>query len=344
MEQIPAVSILMNYLKSARKAVPAVRYAIGLIGVAAAGTIISTIAGQGKAAILLTGMVFVGMILLYVFSIATRSDNISIKKASAFLIWIVVASFSASLVLILSAISFGEPSGMRDFILSEKPSDRTKLFSVIFSSNDPNESISAIDKLTKIAIKEKRVDDEVISILKKVIDNTDWKYRSVHAKAIESLKVLLNNDFSHNIGDELESGDFAESDFSGTNLSNLSMRNAFLVNSNFRNANLTNVDLEGADLRGALLNGAIVNHANLRKVDWFNASGLSQEQIISTISNIEKCPGDGKDFLDSFIKYHDSRYGIRYDHFTEQYQMKMRNIWQRYVSHGGLCEFVRLHK
>ena len=84
-----------SVLRAGIDAVPAVRYALGLAGIAAAGAIIATlIAGYSKTTVLVLGFLLAGMFLLYVFaSLVTRPTDAqrfsSERLAGQLLMWAV---------------------------------------------------------------------------------------------------------------------------------------------------------------------------------------------------------------------------------------------------------------
>lgn len=95
----------LTILKEAIKQVNAVKYALGLAGIAAAGAIIVALAGNGPTAIIIIGLTFIGMVLLFVFSTLVSSDSISIKAAGHFLLWAVLLFFVAFLGFTVSAFA-----------------------------------------------------------------------------------------------------------------------------------------------------------------------------------------------------------------------------------------------
>src|SRR5713226_3256703 len=68
-------------LNAARKAVPAVNYALGAAGIAAAAAIIIGFLGQGQATFIILGAMLVAMLLLFAFAQLVRSKSDAIVKA-----------------------------------------------------------------------------------------------------------------------------------------------------------------------------------------------------------------------------------------------------------------------
>ena len=77
-------------LDKARKAVPAVNYALGVAGIAAAAAIVSWLVGNNNSSLILLSSAFVGMILLFIFSKLVVSTAPSIQFAGVALVWIIL--------------------------------------------------------------------------------------------------------------------------------------------------------------------------------------------------------------------------------------------------------------
>jgi hypothetical protein len=96
-------SALMNLLNSARRAVPAVDYALGAAGIAAAGGLVVGILGNGRGAIIIMGGVFIAMLLLFSFARLLTAKSASATAAGMVLLWSVVVFFSLFLLLTVTA-------------------------------------------------------------------------------------------------------------------------------------------------------------------------------------------------------------------------------------------------
>jgi hypothetical protein len=113
----PSLSLSpLSVLDKARKEVPAVNYALGLAGIAAAASIIIFFVGRSTNSVLLLGAVFVGMILLFVFSNLINSSSRSNQLAGQFLMWAVSLFFIAFLAFTTSAMVGGWPCNWADFL------------------------------------------------------------------------------------------------------------------------------------------------------------------------------------------------------------------------------------
>jgi|GEM_PF-2433150 len=99
----------MDVLNAARKAVPAVDFALGAAGVAAAAAIIIAFLGNGRAAFIILGGMVVSMVLLFVFSRLVTAQNTSTIRAGIALMWMVVAFFGIFLFFTATAFAFRWP-------------------------------------------------------------------------------------------------------------------------------------------------------------------------------------------------------------------------------------------
>lgn len=100
---------LMSYLREAVKAVPAVRYAVGLIGVVAAFAIIATFNLSWRAGVFGTIGVFAGMTLLLVFAHATRGMGRLLRYPAIAMVYFVTFIFMTIVSLIVSCTFFDKP-------------------------------------------------------------------------------------------------------------------------------------------------------------------------------------------------------------------------------------------
>jgi hypothetical protein len=96
-------------LDKARKAVPAVNFALGVAGIAAAAAIVSWLVGKNNSSIILLSSSFVGMILLFIFSKLVVSAAPSIQFAGVVLVWLVLVFFATFLLFTTTAFVLAWP-------------------------------------------------------------------------------------------------------------------------------------------------------------------------------------------------------------------------------------------
>ncbi len=106
----------MAILDKARKAVPAVNYALGVAGVAAAAALVTWLVGNTNSSIILLSSSFVGMILLFVFSKLVVSTAPSIQFAGIVLVWMILAFFATFLLFTTTAFVSGWPCNWAEIL------------------------------------------------------------------------------------------------------------------------------------------------------------------------------------------------------------------------------------
>jgi hypothetical protein len=102
----PAIQIL----NSARQAVPAVDYALGIAGIAAAGAIVMFFLGKTQAGIIIIALTFIGMVLLFLFSRLAVSESKDTQTAGRVLLWAILVFFMIFLGFTVTAFAMGWPS------------------------------------------------------------------------------------------------------------------------------------------------------------------------------------------------------------------------------------------
>ena len=80
-------------LAEARRAVPALDYAFGAAGVAAAGAIATGFLGNTRGSIIIGGVILVVMVLLFAFARLVSSQSANSIRAGQTLMWMVIIFF-----------------------------------------------------------------------------------------------------------------------------------------------------------------------------------------------------------------------------------------------------------
>jgi hypothetical protein len=106
----------INVLNAARRAVPAVDFALGVAGVAAAGALVTAFLGSGRAPIIILGGMLVAMLLLFVFSRLVAAQSPAITSAGVFLLWAVTLFFCAFLIFTITAVAVGWPAAWKSIL------------------------------------------------------------------------------------------------------------------------------------------------------------------------------------------------------------------------------------
>jgi hypothetical protein len=103
-------------LDKARKAVPAVNFALGVAGIAAAAALVSLLVGKSNSSIILLSSSFVGMILLFIFSKLVVSTAPSIQFAGVVLVWLVLVFFATFLLFTTTAFVLAWPCNWAEML------------------------------------------------------------------------------------------------------------------------------------------------------------------------------------------------------------------------------------
>jgi uncharacterized protein YraI len=106
----------IEILNTARRAVPAVDFAIGVAGVAAAASIVVSFNGNGRTPVIVFGGMLVAMVLLLVFSRLLLVKTRALVMAAVVLVWSIVMFFITFLVLTASAFVFHVPLDWARFV------------------------------------------------------------------------------------------------------------------------------------------------------------------------------------------------------------------------------------
>lgn len=113
-------TIAAAVLREATQKVPATKYAVGVVGIAAALSIVLSLTGKLGNPIVPLSLVFIGMILLFVFSAAVYTGIMGATVVATVLVWSIILFFLTFLSFTVSAFAFGLPCNWAEFISVEK--------------------------------------------------------------------------------------------------------------------------------------------------------------------------------------------------------------------------------
>jgi hypothetical protein len=340
----------LDILNAARKAVPAVDYALAAAGVAAAGSIVTTFLGDGRAAIIILGGMLIAMILLLVFARLVASHESGVAPAGRMLVWAVTVFFCIFLLFTATAVAVGWPRAWASILHLEEASPIAKIAEKIdFAVAGPN--IDAVNTLVGIATisVDAAERDGIVSILKQklsypVTRDYDRVARAIRRAIIAGIVKIrrgdIHDDFAHG---ELKEQDLPGADFNSANAAGVNFAGSFLIGSDFRNANLRGADLSSTSLRNVRFANADLHGANLAGADWFNAEGLEIDQLRQIDrSGLRTCPksAGGGYSLAAFVAFADGAYGIPYASWSNEEQQQAARYWRIYSEPAGLCDLV----
>lgn len=254
---------------------------------------------------------------------------------------------SRSLKKLTSGTTFKNIEGIN---LPDMDDDLEKLVEFIvsgFSYGAPTELQRNLSFLKQIASQTQLIDvkEIIFSRLKQFFcDGTLYerplsnKTRGIRAEIFTGLAEILSRDLSAYFQDgTLETLDLYGMNFSGLRLENVSFSSTFLVAANFKGAALQGCDFSYSSLRNVDFTGATLTDVDFANADWFNASGLTAQQL----SNAKKetllpCPRD----RDSLHSYLDEVYSFPFRAWAGNIQRQLTRTWDEYLQAGGLFETV----
>src|SRR5438132_314867 len=106
----------INILNAGLRAVPALKYALGVAAIAVLGAVVVGVLGSPRAAVVILGGMFVGMLLLFAFARLTASESPAITAAGVFLLWAAILFFCTFLVFTATAVAVRWPKPLADFM------------------------------------------------------------------------------------------------------------------------------------------------------------------------------------------------------------------------------------
>src|SRR6266550_1224461 len=108
----------LGILNAALRAVPALKYALGVAGLAVLGGVVVAALGKNiRVAVIVLGGMLVAMVLLFVFARLVESRGPAITAASVVLLWATTLTFCAFLVLSATAVAVHWPKPLVAFLL-----------------------------------------------------------------------------------------------------------------------------------------------------------------------------------------------------------------------------------
>jgi hypothetical protein len=346
----------VDLLKWARSEVPAVKYAIGISGIAAAGSLALTFFTKPQTAVIVIGFMLAAMVLLYVFSKLAKSDSPHITAAALVLMWSVVVAFVVFISLTVTAVITGYPSTWSRLLSLEQPqsSNSGKIETLIkqVGVKDSVDGRRALHQLVAIAASGNPDDQmHVLRTLKgKFLATDDVNMSKDIRRFRKKLMSAILNSADNDMTKAFERGDLTH-----TMLVGMDFREVYAVGVDFSDTNLLASDFEGANLdqanfAGAYVRGVEFQNANLkdtnweRQADWFNAVGIRSEYLNETaLSSMMLCPklrSTGKDKFSLFIKEADDQYRVDFKDWREDEKSVSRAFWESYSEKGDMCDAV----
>lgn len=213
-----------------------------------------------------------------------------------------------------------------------------------FEKSEPD-VLSAIDDLRKYASANHSppVADEIVDHLRPLVvshSDTSPKARHIRKAAFEAIKAIRNNSMKSDFTGGLVEADLVDVDLRGADLSGVNLSGSFLMGTDLRNSNLIGANFTDTNIRNVNLSGADLTNVNLTNSDWFNALGVTRDQLLSTYGNTASpCPGPAskKSPLKPFVDDLPGRYVVPYESWPAGQREELRAAWKEYLKPGGVC-------
>lgn len=128
----------IEIFKNAQRQLPSLKFANGLLGLAAAGATILSLINQHANPYILIGSVFIGTILVFSFSLAVTSGVVGGGYAASLLVWSINIFFIVFLTFTAMAFWSGLPCNWAKFIsVDSAPECRERRFKPDFTDDTP---------------------------------------------------------------------------------------------------------------------------------------------------------------------------------------------------------------
>ena len=204
-------------------------------------------------------------------------------------------------------------------------------------------ALAKMERLLKNASPQVR--EAITAATKDVILAADPDNSGVSAAAREVRRLTLNvlrMSASAGLAECFKDGEFEHLDlygmnFAGERLAGISFKASFLVASSFQECDLSAATFAGSWIRNVNFAGAVLSGADMTDADWFNALGLTENQLRSVQSRtLLDCPPD----IPAMHHYLDTRYGYPFESWSTQIQKQLQAAWNECLRPGGLRDLV----
>jgi hypothetical protein len=339
-----------SILKEAIKAVPAVRYAMGIAGIVAVVAIVRGFSVSYRVAVLGTVVMLILMTVLVTFARLSTAGPAFFFWPAAVLTWFSLVLVIATAGLLFSSVFFQKPIDLRSWLdpsvsTEEERNPILSLGQQISPNKPDNEVLQAISALVQYteAKHSAQQTDLAVGQLKLALARPNPPSRLVMKALIESIKKLRNSDlhseFSHG---ELQEKDIVDADLSNADFRGVKFDGAFMIETDLRGADLGGASFAKALIRNIDFAGSKMYGTDMTDADWFNARGLTFDQL----SNLKKgtvlpCPTIRGAFTEAgFQKFLTRSYQFPFSSWSGDVQNQLRSAWNEYGKHDGLCRRV----
>jgi hypothetical protein len=162
--------------------------------------------------------------------------------------------------------------------------------------------------------------------------------RGLRKAFVEAIKTLAVKDLGDYFRDgSLCSLDLVRLDLRGKRLRSVRFDRAFLLETDFSGADLAEASFVGCYIRNVNFADANLEGVDFSHADWFNARGLTKEQLrCARRETLLPCPG-GRTGCKQYLA---RNYVYKFNDYEERIQKQLTATWAVYQKPGGLCEAV----
>lgn len=265
---MPTISPI-QILRESTRAVPAVKWALGVAGVVAVIGIVAALRIDLRIAVFGAVIIVFLMVLLVVFArLSTLKAHTVFTAPIAFLLWSSMILTVGSALLLSSSVFFRWPMNLQHLVAQSRESQPRFVFDgsrADYSFGDLREQ-----SLRNFDLEGKTFSNTILAradLTEATLSFARFNSANLSAANLTGVQAI-NADFRNAslLFATLVEANLIGSDMSGADLFEAKLYGAILKEVNFANANLQSARLDGADVTGALLH---------------KAKGLTQEQINS---------------------------------------------------------------
>jgi len=183
------------------------------------------------------------------------------------------------------------------------------------------------------------------SVLREVILTVDQgrtglsdPVREVRKLTLDALRACAPGGLAECFQDRgLEHLDLYGMNFAGERLTGMSFQASFLVAASFQKCDLRGATFAGAWIRNGNFAEADLSGADMTDADWFNALGLTENQLRSIRPHtLLDCPAD----IPAMHHYLAARYVYPFESWSTQIQEEIKAAWNEYLRPGGLRDLA----
>jgi hypothetical protein len=148
--EVVALPTLLGLMQRAQRAVPAVKYALGVVGIAAAAAATSLLLGHTRTSIISVGLMLAGMVVLFVFAqLVSSGASRSVQAAANVILWTVVLIFAGALICGFLAVVARWPPALVDFLFPKTERSVSELLQQVIARENVISAEAAASEIVR---------------------------------------------------------------------------------------------------------------------------------------------------------------------------------------------------